>query len=259
MSISRNPTTGIGSHRVQPISSLDDYDRASPAVDCVLITIVDGSLAVLIHRRSQNPFAGKWALPGVFVHFGESYERAAERALRDKGGVARRCYKEQLEARNEPNRDPRGWVVTVAYLLLARQELIIENIRSAGDAELAFIESVSGHDLTDAARIVVGSSRTAVELAFDHDELVRSGIRRLQAQIWYTALSLEFVPEAFTLRDLQAVFEAILGVTLNRASFRRHVLEVVRLVEPTGETQTNVGHRPAALYKRGSEFGSAQS
>lgn len=112
----------VGEYRTRPWEELDRFDRSSPAVDCVLLTVDQGSLCVLIHRRQNEPELGSWALPGSFVNPGPTYEAEVLRTLEKKAGLSfpeGPPYLEQLASWNQPNRDPRGWVITVAYLVLA--------------------------------------------------------------------------------------------------------------------------------------------
>jgi 8-oxo-dGTP diphosphatase len=92
-----------------------------------------------------------------------------------------------------------------------------------------------------------------LSLAFDHESLVASGIRRLREKMWHSPILFEVMPTKFTLRALQATYEQVLGrenSPLNRASFRRQMIQTSGLVETTGEMQTDVDHRPASLFRR---------
>lgn len=203
---------------------------------------------MLIHRRRHAPHQDAWALPGVFLNYREPIERAVNRALVTKAGVKLNCYTEQLEYRAEAERDPRGWVTTVAYLLLARADQITAQL-AGGDVKLARIEVSWAGEIGGPVKVFDEAGKT-MRLAFDHSTLIGSAIRRLRDKVNYSALALELAPQTFTLRELRLIYETILGRRLNRASFQRQVAEVQRLIEPTGTSQTDVLHRPAALYRR---------
>jgi len=95
-----------------------------------------------------------------------------------------------------------------------------------------------------------GADGEPLDVAFDHAETVGKVIERLRGTLSYSAIGLELLPERFTLRQLQDIYEAILGRTFNKDSFRRHITKTKGLVERTGEYQDAVDHRPAELYRR---------
>lgn len=246
---------GWGRLRRQPWTELDDYDRASPAVDCVLLTVDQGQLAVLVQRRSHEPHAGEWALPGVFVNFGARYEDEILRALKEKAGVGIDCHVEQLVSWNAPDRDPRGWVITVAHLALAPAVLLRRELSEDITTCLAPVTVPWSGEAGGDVELTVGS-KDKTALAFDHNMLVGLAIARLRGKLRYTPLALELMEPEFTLREFQSVYEAVLGRPLNRATFRKNVLETGHLVESTGRLEPpTVGHRPAELYRRAGTLG----
>lgn len=222
-----------------------EYARPSLAVDPVVLYIVDGQLMTRLWRRRWDPDAGKWALPGVFVSESESLEDAVRRGMSTKVDIDAR-YIEQLFTWNKPERDERGWVVSVAYYAIVSASQRSE--RAPSGEILDFAISVEGSG--DAVQALVTDDKgERIQLAFDHEDILAAVIRRLRAELWQTNLALHFLDEVFTLRALQNVYEAILGRTLNKDSFRRRVTQTQELVQATGAVEENVSHRPAELYR----------
>jgi 8-oxo-dGTP diphosphatase len=197
-------------------------------VDVVIFTIRDGALHVLLVRRGAAPFAGRHAIPGGFVHEDESLEDAARRELAEETGV-RDVYLEQLYTFGDPGRDPRGRVVTVAYFAL---------IASGATALTA------GTDAAEARWFPVTG---LPPLAFDHDRILGGALERLRNKLEYTTVGFQLLPAKFTLGDLQAVYEAILGRRLDKRNFRRKI-DLLGIVTPLRE-QRPTGRKPARLYR----------
>jgi len=209
------------------------------AVDVALVTIVDDRLAVVMVRRNQDPHRSQWQLPGGFVRLDESLDDAAGRVLREKAGI-NDVYIEQLYTFGAVDRDQRERVISVTYVALVTADRLADEFP---DVALAFIEHAE-HAAT-LALIVEGKSAA---VAFDHADIVGLVVKRLRGKLAYVPIGYELLPERFTLLQLQRVHETILGRTLNKDSFRRTMLASGDL-EPTGERQSDVGHRPAALYR----------
>lgn len=224
---------------------LDDYDasafeRPSVATDVVVMTVADGALRALIIQRELHPHRGRWMLPGGFVGIDEGLHDAASRLLRDKTGV-QDVFLEQLYTFGTPGRDPRTRVITVAYLALVPPHLLSPAQGELADVVVDWAEERGG----PARALVEGRS---VEMAFDHADILGTAVQRLRGRLNYTPIAYALLPDAFTLRALQEVHEAILGHPLNKPSFRRKVLGQGELV-PTGRRETGVDHRPAELYR----------
>ncbi len=204
-------------------------DRPSVTVDVVIFSLREKDLKVLLVRRGQPPFAGKWAIPGGFIHPDESLEEAARRELAEETGV-RDVYLEQLYTFGSPKRDPRGRVITVAHVALVP-------------------ESVTARAGDDAVAAVWHSAYHLPPLAFDHAEIIRYAHQRLRYKLEYTAVGFELLPNTFTLSELQAAYEIVLGETLDKRNFRRRLDEAGILVE-TGRYREGEGQgRPARLYR----------
>jgi 8-oxo-dGTP diphosphatase len=208
--------------------ALEDYPRPSVTADVIIFTLRGNDLQVLLIRRKYSPFEGMWAIPGGFVGISESLEEAARRELEEEAGV-RDVYLEQLYTFGDPGRDPRGRVITVAYFALVPSAAISPR---AGD---------------DAAEARWWSVVHLPPLAFDHVGILAYALKRLRYKLEYTAVGFELLPEVFTLSELQAAYEIILGEKLDKRNFRRKILRA-EVIEETGQTRTGEG-RPARLYR----------
>lgn len=207
------------------------------AVDLAIFTVRHGQLQVLLIKRGNQPFAGLPALPGGYVREGESLSEAALRELQEETGInGHRLHLEQLRAYGDPKRDPRGRVVSIAYLALGPD---LPAPTAGTDAREANWETVSSVLAREA------------DLAFDHSVILRDALERARSQLEYTTAAAAFCAEPFTLTDLRHVYEAIWGTPLDPSNFRRKVTRAERFIEPTGQQRLPQIGRPAALYRRG--------
>ena len=207
-------------------------------VDVVILTMSEGTLHMLLVRRGEAPFEGMWAIPGGFKRPTETLDEAARRELVEETGVDVPSLLTQFGAYGDPERDPRMNVVTVAYLAV---------LRDVGAV-------VAGTDAADAALIPVSdvlNGRT--DLAFDHLRIVRDSIERVRIELEVTGIATAFVGTTFTLAELRAVYEAVWGVQLDAANFRRSIVAEGGWVIPTGRRARPgpSGGRPAELYRAG--------
>ncbi len=182
-------------------------------------------------RRTREPFAERWALPGGWVTPDERLSAAARRTLEETTGL-RPSYLEQLYTFGAPRRSPTGRVVSVVYTALVRAP-------EAADVEVG--ENVRWAP-ADALAETVG------DLAFDHAEIVDYALWRLRTKVSYAAIAQHLLGELFTLAELRHVHEAVLGKPLDPANFRRTAV-ASGSVEPTEHVQTGAAHRPARLYR----------
>ncbi|MBX3031138.1 MAG: NUDIX hydrolase [Chloroflexi bacterium] len=221
------------------------YDpRAFPAfavtVDVVILTLRDARLQVLLIRRGGAPFEGAWAIPGGFKRPTETLDEAAARELTEETGVDAAPLLRQFGAYGDPDRDPRMNVVTVGYLAVLRD----------------VPPPVAGTDAAEAALVpvaeILDGRRT---LAFDHERIVRDAVDRVRLELEVSGLATEFVGDSFTLAELRSVYEAVWGVHLDAANFRRSVAGDAWIV-PTGHrTRPGPnGGRPAELYRAGAAW-----
>jgi ADP-ribose pyrophosphatase YjhB (NUDIX family) len=205
------------------------------AVDLVVLTIRDDRLSVLLVERGVEPYRGTWALPGGFVQASEDLLAAAERELAEETGVPKvSAHLEQLATYGDPGRDPRGRVVSVAYLALVPNMPIPS----------------AGSDAADAAWRPIDELGPG-ELAFDHAAILAAGIERARAKLEYSPLATAFCPTEFTVAELRSVYEAVWGVVLDPRNFHRKITGTAGFVEPTEGRTTRNGGRPAQLFVRG--------
>ena len=184
---------------------------------------------LLIERAAQGqPFFGAWALPGGFVKPEESLEAAAQRELEEETGVTG-AFLEQLYTYGDPKRDPRGRVITVAYMAL------IDRGRCRLEAG------------TDAARAQWFDVDALPALAFDHGDIVARALARLRSKVRYEPIGFNLLPPTFTIAQLHALYEAVLGRDIYLPNFRRSVMRH-HLLKEAGEEE-DVSHRPAKLYR----------
>ena len=226
-------------------------DRVYVTVDILVLLAREGQLYLMLSRRTDPPYKGSLALPGRFVALDESAE-AAVRCLMDEMFPAPDPFLEQLYTFSEVNRDPRGRVISSAYLvivpwreaeeLISRGETPMRPYRAclkAGTLEL------TGED----GRVLTGS-----DLAFDHGRIIETGLTRLQGKIDYSDIGFYVLArkDLFSLSELQAVHEAVLGVSLDSSNFRRAILgryqKNGRLRQTVQEEKKGRG-RPAVLYR----------
>jgi 8-oxo-dGTP diphosphatase len=212
-------------------------------VDVVILTMSGGALHLLLVRRGEPPFEGMWAIPGGFKRPAETLDEAATRELREETGVDAASLLTQFGAYGDPERDPRMNVVTVAYLAVLRD---VGALAAGTDAAAA--------DLLPVSDVLDGK----VELAFDHRLIARDAVERVRGELDVSGIATAFVGETFTLADLRAVYEAVWGVRLDAANFRRSIVADEGWVVPTGGRASPGpgGGRPAQLYRAGRAWSS---
>jgi 8-oxo-dGTP diphosphatase len=225
------------------------YPRPSVAVDVVLLTVRDAAIWALLTRRDDHPHKGRWALPGSFLRIDESLDAAASRVLRTKAGL-RGVFTEQLYTFGAPKRDMRTRVLSVAYYALVEPSTLDTAVAAARNADLrlARLHVPWPGETGGLVEAVSGDDGTPLPLAFDHAAILGMAVKRIRGKLDYAPIGFELLPDAFSLRDLRLVHEAILGRSLNKDSFRRRILDRGRVVA-TGERATDVGHRPPELYR----------
>jgi 8-oxo-dGTP diphosphatase len=202
-------------------------------VDIVLLTIRDDRLRVLLINRSV-PNAGQLALPGGFVLADEDLPGAALRELSEETSVQLDVrHLEQLQTYGHPSRDPRGRVVSVAYLAVTTD---LPEPRAGTDAIGAGWHPVQQ---------LLGSPGN---LAFDHDTILADGVERARGKFEYTTLAAAFCQPEFTVAELRHIYEIVWGSPLDPRNFHRK-LTATEFLEPTGATTVRNGGRPAALYR----------
>ncbi|WP_342152853.1 NUDIX hydrolase [Methylorubrum sp. SB2] len=225
----------------------DAYGRLALTVDVVLMGIRDGQPAVLLLKRAEPPQAGLRALPGGFVGVEETLEAAAERVLCDKAGLSG-FHLEQLYTFGAIGRDPRMRIVSVAYLALLPEAAFAAAQSNGAGLLPAVIEVPWAGEAGGPVAVRAPDESGSLRLAFDHADILALAILRLRGKLAYSGVGFALLPERFTLRQLQAVHEAILGTPLNKPAFRRRMLDRGWL-EPTGEREAGTSFRPPELYR----------
>lgn len=208
--------------------NFDGFFKSAFTVDNVIFGFDEGRLKVLLIRRNEDPFDDHWALPGYFVRSDEGLDAAAKRVLREITGLEN-VYLEQLQSFGAPGRHAFGRVITIAYYSLVK----------VADFELhaaSIAQEVAWHDVGEVS-----------QLAFDHEAIVGVAFDRLKRSIRSRPVGFELLPPAFTLTDLQHLYEAIWEVPLEKRNFRKKILSM-GLLKDLGRSQTGVAHRPAKLY-----------
>lgn len=202
---------------------------AALAVDAVCVRVYNGRIQLLLGKVSSdnNHYKGQWAHIGGLVKVHETAEESVDRLLKDKAGITH-IYKEQLHTFSEVDRDPRGRVVSVAYIALTSKDNV--------------------QDLSKAGGETVWKDRSDVpKLAYDHDSMTEHAIQYLKSKILYTSIAKHLMPEEFTLSDLQKVYETVLGERMDKRNFRKRILSLGVLKNTKRKIKKGV-MRPAALY-----------
>jgi 8-oxo-dGTP diphosphatase len=208
---------------------MQEPTKLALTVDVIIFALRTHRLQVLLVRRVEPPFEGQWAIPGGFVHDEEALDQAACRELSEETGLDQ-LYLEQLYTYGEPQRDPRGRIVTVAYFALVPADA---PIREEGRS--------------DAAQAAWFPIDNLPPLAFDHNEILAYALRRLRYKLEYSAVGFQLLPEYFTLSEIQHTYEIVLGEKLDKRNFRRRILGA-KIIEVTNYKRTGEG-RPAQLYR----------
>ena len=207
------------------------------AVDLVVLTVRSGELecpARAARRSSRTPAAGR-CRAGSSSRGRTSPTRPSASWGRRPGSACLPAHLEQLATYGTPDRDPRGRVVSVAYLAL---------VPDPGGP-------VAGSDAADAAWRPISGIVSAAVLAFDHARILRDGVERARAKLEYTSLAAALIPAPFTVNELREVYAAVWGVDPDPRNFHRKVTSAEGFVVETDETTTRGGGRPARLYRRG--------
>lgn len=203
------------------------YPHPSVTTDCVIFGFDSGKLKVLLVERGLEPYKGRWAFPGGFVKMDESCEEGALRELEEETAL-KGTYVQQFHTYSNPNRDPRERVITVAFFALVR----IQEVEAGDDANKAQWFAID----------------EVPQLAFDHDVILRDALKRLRERIHFQPIGFELLPEKFTMRQLQNLYEAILDVHFDRGNFSKKMLHF-NILTPLDETVRPTPKREARLYR----------
>lgn len=208
----------------------DGYIPPILTVDTVVLQLIDGALSVLLIKRANEPFKGRWALPGGYNAAGETTHEAMMRILQAKGGIPTDDlrYVEQLFTFDTVARDPRGHAVSVTYMGLGSD---LEPLTTATTQQPTFFPIDNLPDL-----------------AYDHGQIIDYALERLRPKLSYTNIAYGLLPQEFTISELQAVYEAVLGHQLDKRNFRKRILSL-HLIEETKNMRLAGAHRPARIYR----------
>lgn len=201
-----------------------EYPRPAVTTDNVIFGFDQKELKILLIQRGIDPYKGKWALPGGFLNEDEDADAGARRELEEETGL-KDVYPEQLYTYTSVNRDPRHRTISIAYYTLVKSEE--HTARPGDDAQKAQWFAVS----------------EIPELAFDHKEIIQTGLERLKIKIKYKPIGLELLPEKFTLSDLQLLYDSILQKTSDRNNFEKRILKAGLLTNLNEKD-----HEGAGLY-----------
>lgn len=200
---------------------------AAMAVDAIVFAIIDEKLHVLVDDVNRPPhYKNIDGFPGSLIQASETAESALERTLKHKAGITKVFY-EQLYTFSAVDRDKRNRVVAVAYLCLARPNVVLSQQHES--AHFIPVSSVK-------------------KLAYDHNAMLDTAVKRLKGKLAYTTIAKYLLPRHFTLTELQTIYEIILGQDLDKRNFRKKILGS-NIVKDTGTVQEGVKNRPAALYQ----------
>lgn len=202
------------------------YPHPAVTTDCVIFGFDGERLQVLLIERGIEPFKGRWAFPGGFIKMDETAEEGALRELKEETGMEN-AFIQQFHTFSNPLRDPRERVITIAFYALVR------------------IQEVKGGDDAASARWFPLDEIPA--LAFDHDHMLRMATQRLRQEIHFHPIGFELLPEKFTLRELQSLYEAILGITFDRRNFAKKMLHL-EILNELDETVWPTPKREAKLF-----------
>jgi 8-oxo-dGTP diphosphatase len=202
------------------------YPHPAVATDCVIFGFDGIKLHVLLIERGAEPYKGMWAFPGGFLQMEEDAEQGALRELKEETNLTAQ-YIEQFYTFSDPHRDPRERIISIAYYALVK------------------IQEVKGGD--DAAKAQWFAIDEIPRLAFDHDRILRKAMEKLRERIHFQPIGFELLPEKFTLKELQMLYEAILGVQFDRRNFAKKMLHF-ELLNQLDETVWPTPKREAFLY-----------
>lgn len=210
------------------------FEKPSVTVDIVIFTIQERELKVLLVKRDIEPFKGKWAIPGGFVRIHESLEDAAKRELEEETGV-KDVYLEQLYTFGDPNRDPRGRIITVSYMALVNSDKI--KLKATADVSEAQWFPV----------------KKLLNLAFDHKKILTYALKRLRWKFEYTTVAFSMLPDEFAISQVRYVYEIVFDKKFDKRNFAKKLLSLKILQGK--RIKIDVSYRPPKLYKLKNNIG----
>lgn len=208
--------------------NLMDRDHYPISVDSIVFGYAEGKLRVALIERKKDPFRGMWALPGGYMEGSETIEETALRELKEETGIEN-IYLEQFHVFDNPEQDPRGRSITIAFFALINSD------------QYRLIAS------EDAAKAKWWPVYEVPPLAFDHDEIYAKALEALRNALRTRPLAFELLPKEFTLAHLQNLYEQIFGINFDKRNFRKKIAKM-DFIKPSGNKTVGGRQRPAILY-----------
>lgn len=205
----------------------DKYEKPSVTVDVIIFTVTKGELKALLVKRDLEPFKDRWAIPGGFVRIHESLDEAAKRELEEETGV-KDVYLEQLYTFGDPNRDPRGRVITVSYLALINSDNV--NLKAA----------------TDVSEVKWFSLKEIPFLAFDHKKILEYALKRLKWKFEYTTVAFSLLQKRFSIGEVQRLYETVFDRSFDKRNFAKKLISL-KILKEEGINR-EVSYRPPMTY-----------
>jgi hypothetical protein len=209
-----------------------EHSKFYVAIDCIIFGFKNGKLSLLLLKRNFEPSKGKWSLMGGFVQKEESADDAAKRILHDLTGL-NNVYMEQVGVFGETDRDPGERVISIAYYALI-------NIDDY-DKDLVQKHNAYWADINELPRLI-----------FDHREMVDKARNLMRQKIGRKPIGFNLLPKSFTLTQLQTLFEAIYGESLDKRNFRKRIADL-EFIEQTDDIDKSCSKRGARLYRYNSD------
>ncbi|MFY0624886.1 MAG: NUDIX hydrolase [Reichenbachiella sp.] len=206
----------------------EHLDSIPVAVDCIIFGFNENKLELLLIHRGFEPEKDKWSLMGGFVKEDEDLDRAASRVLKALTGLEN-IFMEQVKTYGKVNRDPGGRVMSVTYYALIRKDQYDENLVEKHHAKWFPLDSLPS-------------------MIFDHKEMASGAINRLRQKVKTETIGFNLLPEKFTLPQLQALYETILGESIDKRNFRKKIATMDFLIK-LEEKDRNTSKRGAFLYR----------
>ncbi len=245
--------------------NIENYERPSVAVDAAVFGVEDHKtstmdekrLKILLVKRGEQPFEGTYSLPGGFLRKGETTEQAMRRELSEEAGVAETKLI-PLKVYSAADRDPRGWIISAAYISLTNTvELSTDRASDAAEAVWLDLNYRAEGDLekitilNDNIRLEITAGDGKVlenDLPFDHGSIIYDAFKKLQDEVRYHDIIFDLMPELFTISDLRGPYRMILQKQESIQAFRKRMLP--KLEETDQYDDTKAAHRKSRLYRR---------
>ena len=249
------------------VRSYEEYERPSLAADIAAFGIASEEsgnkrlgrvkkLKLLLIRRGEDPFIGKFALPGGFIRKGETIEETAKRELLEETGVSQHTFINS-GIYSSPDRDPRGWIVSAAFLALSDTVSLKTDKQSDASQALWFDFSYAADSDTETITLTAEDNELKIvrrdgrvirnDLAFDHGNIIFDAFMKLRDETVHHDIVFELLPEMFPISELQQIYETITDTRDGAANFRRKMKDKIT---ETDRYEEAAAHRPSKLYRR---------